>query len=366
MSTDNIEDIFKKMSKEAEAFYDGEKNDNEEKIACIQIMETETKGAFYFDLKKEQEQWLKIERKTTEAIEVNLSTSKNTSYEQQLIHFNPLAEALEISTSSEEPSGAKQLGPKQETEINQEDSNKKETVESKEILEEKKVEKKEVDEDISPKGSDTEPAEKNTKEKSDEDVEKEYSEESLPDLGTPESYKRILAVETKNTKDSLADLVKSTYEPEDSLKKAQYLTNAATNKPMTKVGKSKSPIIIRDVNLNVKTGSSSFDNDNSPGYDKDENNNIVRSFDKVSYLVSFSIQNTLLSEKYTNIRYRVIANLDNAVEIINNVPRNNAEISNGIYIDKDPVSALYYLKFKYIFYAKRNCRETDSVTIIHQ
>ena len=344
LPTDNVEDIFKNLTEEAEEFYDGK--NSEVKVTCIQIMETDSKGAFYFNLKKDQNQYLKISRNTTESIKVNVSSSKDPDCAQQIIYFKPLEEALDDSSYLERSTVSQQS--------NQEENNKKETVKNKEVFEEKPTEKEEIDSDTGSQTIDSESTKKNTKVEDVVDVEKkhnasnsnssekEYSQESLPDLGTPESYERILAVETKKTKDSLNDLLKSTYEPEDSLKKPQYITDATTNKLTSKENSSNSPIIIRGVNLTVKTGTSSFDNDNVPGHDKDEDNNIVRSFDRVSYLVSFSIQNTSMSKKYTNIRYRVIANLDDAVEIVNDVPRNNAEISNGTYVDKDDNSGSQY------------------------
>lgn len=337
LPTENIEDIFNKITKESEAFYDGEKNENEEKVKCIQVMETESKGSFYFDIKKDQIQWLRIERKTTEPIEVKiLTTGRDTSREQQLIHFKSSEEVLDTSSST------RNLEEKQKASQEQEGRNKKEAVESKTSLEEKKVEEKEIISDTTLSESDTDSVENTETEEKNDDMEKEYSEKKLAVLGTPESYQRILAVETKEAKDSLDDLLKSKYGPEDSLKKPQYLVNATNSKLTTKEAKSESPIIVRDVNINVKTGSGSFDTDNNPGHDKDENNNIVRSFDKVSYLLSFSIQNNSMDEKYTNIRYRVIADLDNAVEVVNGVPRNNAEIANGSYIDKTNDSGAQY------------------------
>ena len=97
--------------------------------------------------------------------------------------------------------------------------------------------------------------------------------------------------------------------------------------------KAETPIIIRDVKLDVKTGTSDFDADNEKGHDKDEDNDIVRSFDQVSYLVSFSIQSTSTLTKYTNIRYRVIGELDTAVSLENGIPKSNGEIANGEYFE---------------------------------
>ncbi len=63
-------------------------------------------------------------------------------------------------------------------------------------------------------------------------------------------------------------------------------------------------------------------------------NTIVRSYDQVIYLVSFTIQNSTQDQDYTNIRYRLKATLANAVtKDENGVPKVNGEIANGTYYD---------------------------------
>ena len=58
--------------------------------------------------------------------------------------------------------------------------------------------------------------------------------------------------------------------------------------------KAETPIIIRDVKLEVRDGVNTDDPDNEPGHDDDDENGIVRSFDQVSYLVFFYLFKVLV------------------------------------------------------------------------
>lgn len=349
-----IDNIFTNMAEEAERFYVGQNNEYEEKVACIQVKESESKGSFYFKFKKDQKQWITFERNTSESVEVNVSTIEGNSIKQQLVHFENLTKSIGTSTSSKvsEKVDSEQT---QKSSAKQEEKKKKETIESIDESEGKKTNvgkenqtselKSEEDSSQNSLNNDEKKVSYDANSREEAKVNKYEDgepEKKMPELGTPESYNRILAVETKKTNATLDKLLKVSYKPEDSLKKPQYLVNTATNTENLKTIKADSPIIVRDVNLSVKTGTRDFDNDNAAGHDKDENNNIVRSFDQVSYLVSFSIQNTSMTKKYSNIRYRVIANLDEAVEIVNGVPRNNAEITNGTYVDKPDGTGAQY------------------------
>ncbi|MBO0454667.1 SpaA isopeptide-forming pilin-related protein [Candidatus Enterococcus murrayae] len=357
LSSEKVDDIFKKIKEDDEDFYKGEEKKPEKKVTFIRVMETEAKGSLYFEFEKDQKQWIEVQRNTSETLDVALSNANDTERIQQILQFESLTKPLVESVSKEpEKTEASQKSEEKTQETKEQDTPEKSEEENKSEKAQKQgttessttsEEKKEttVKESSNKKEKTTE---SNSKEETSEEASKDTSkdnekdENKLPELGTPESYKYVHAVETKKTDASLDKLLKAKYKPEDSLIKPQYLSTSKESKKTTKETKSDSPIIIRDVNLSVKTGTSTFDGDNLPGHDKDENNDIVRSFDQVSYLVSFSIQNKLMTKKYTNIRYRVIANLDNAVEVIDGVPRNNAEIGNGTYIDKAGGSGAQY------------------------
>lgn len=348
LPSEKVDDIFKKIKEDEEEFYKDEEKKPEQKVTYIRVMETEAKGSLYFEFKKDQKQWIEIQRNTSEALDVNLSSVNDTKRAQQILQFESLTKPLvepvskesektETSQKSEEKT---QETKEQDTPEKSEEENKSEkaqkqgTTESSTTSEEKKETAVKSSSEKEAKTTDSKSKEETNEEASkDTSKDNEKEENKLPELGTPESYKYVHAVETKKTDASLDKLLKAKYEPEDSLMKPKLLTTSKATKE-TKGTKSDSPIIIRDVNLSIKTGTSAFDGDNLPGHDEKADNDIVRSFDQVSYLVSFSIQNQELTKKYTNIKYRVIAKLDNAVEVIDDVPRTNAEIANGIYIDK--------------------------------
>lgn len=345
LPSDKVSDTFKKMKEDTEDFYEGEDGKPEKKVACIRVMESEAKGSLYFEVEKDQKQWLEIQRHTSEKVDVELLKADDDKRIQQLIEFESLNKALVEPVSSGAPEKATTSQKQEETETQESKTQEStKTSESTEKSEETKKQetkntttseqkKQETTETSSEKKNETTDSKAETKDESEKDTSKDSDKEEtkLPELGTPESYKYVHAVETKKTDASLAKLLKAKYEPEDSLMKPKLLTTSKSTKE-TKGTKSDVPIIIRDVNLSVKTGTASFDSDNSPGHDKDADNDIVRSFDQVSYLVSFSIQNKELTKKYTNIKYQVIAKLDNAVEMVDGVPRNNAEIANGTYV----------------------------------
>ena len=358
LSSEKVDDIFKKIKEDEDEFYKDEEKKPEQKVTYIRVMETEAKGSLYFEFKKDQKQWIEIQRNTSEALDVDLSSANDTKRTQQILQFESLTKPL-VESVSKEPEKTEtsqkseektQETKEQDTPEKSEEENKSEkaqkqgTTESSTTSEEKKETAVKSSSEKEAKTTDSKSKEE-TNEEASKDTSKynEKEENKLPELGTPESYKYVHAVETKKTDASLDKLLKAKYEPEDSLMKPKLLTTSKATKE-TKGTKSDSPIIIRDVNLSVKTGTSAFDGDNLPGHDEDDENDIVRSFDQVSYLVSFSIQNKELTKKYTNIKYRVIANLDNAVEVVDDVPRTNAEIANGTYFDKAGDTGAQYSK----------------------
>ncbi|MBO0412405.1 hypothetical protein JZO81_15145 [Enterococcus hulanensis] len=325
LTSKKVMDIFEKMAEEVKDFNDGEEEESEEKVPCIKVMESETKGSLYFKFAKDKKQWIKIQRKTSSALDVKLASSNDTNRIQQLVHFESLDQALTESISSSKQAEEVESSQKQEENEDQE------TAEGKIASEEKRI----TDvEDGSQKTTETNESktkeETNTEEKT-SDSDKEESK--LPELGTSESYKNILAVQTAKTDKSIAEMEEKTYKEKDSLKTPKIIEK--NFKGSKESDESEPPIIIRDINIRTKTGTTSFDigSGNKPGYDENEDNDVVRTFDQVSYLLSFSIQNNSLSENYTNIRYRVVAELDNAVVVVDGIPKNIGEIANGTYVD---------------------------------
>lgn len=190
---------------------------------------------------------------------------------------------------------------------------------------------------------------------------------TAPDVPTKkEDGKTVLQVETKVTDDDAESLKQKTYKPEDSLLKPLIVSSTMDELKAKEEGDSKdttkllsmglgkwfetkvkaddaetkntnpsSDITIPAASISVQDGTSTFDSDSQPGYDSSATNGIVRSWDSVTYLVSFSIQNTNLDDHYTDIRYRVISNLANAITMNGTVPQVNAGIVNGTYYNQD-------------------------------
>ncbi|WP_137665822.1 SpaA isopeptide-forming pilin-related protein [Enterococcus hulanensis] len=257
-----------------------EENGSKNSYGCIQVKENEGKGKFYFDLSKGLNIWIRIQRNEESKINVTISDFQNTERNQLLLQFESNQEILNESIS---PERKKEAVFPSESRSNQETKENNET-------------------------------------------------------NSDGKYESISKVETKETNKSLKELTEESYEVKDSLKTPLYFgENEFQNIDSEFKGES-DPIIVREAKLSVKTGTKNFDPNDSPGNDSSEDNSIVRSFDQVSYLLSFSIQNTTLTNKYTNIRYRVKARMSNAIEIKDGNPKNNGEIANGTNIANEDSS----------------------------
>lgn len=145
----------------------------------------------------------------------------------------------------------------------------------------------------------------------------------------------VLKVETKKTPKSLDSLKSQQYSPADSLVKPLLLQTPAEK--AVKVNNTNADIVISQAYLSVLDGKSKFDNDDAPGHDSSQSNGIVRSWDQVTYLANFSIQNQSTNQNYTNIRYSLTATLPDAVTMMpdGKTPQVNAEIANGHYYKAD-------------------------------
>lgn len=290
-------------------------------------------GFFILSLKKDQTQWIRIEQKSSSEINIDILNALSEEEKQNFLQFKSVEPEISSTTESEQSTKAssKKETAKEET-INssQETTNSIDTVATEENQPTSSTEattSKNEQEEVEEKKASNEATSTSTSENK-----KETTEEKKTETKQSE-YKKILNVETMTTKKTLSSLEKEKYTEEDSLVTPMYLGETKDSKD-SKKAKTTSPIIVRDAKISVKTGTSSFDTGNdNPGYDSSPDNNLVRSYDQVAYLVSFSIQSTSTTKKYENIRYRVISNLSNAVTIDGNVPRKNAEIANGEYVN---------------------------------
>lgn len=322
-----------------------ELDDNEEtpkKFSGFQVVNSEgNKKSLFFLLEKEHKQQLKVNRSTNDKTEVSVLNVEKPEVEQTLLIFKGLSKSSDQISKVNESTEKKNMEKASVKKANEANQSKKQTSGTKTTasseIGEQVIEQSEAGQPIKDSNSEeeTQKAKQEAPKEEAIDSKTETTNETteLPKIGSPESYDRILAVETVKTKSSLNELLKDEYKASDSLKKPQYLTNSSASKVKAKETKAETPIIIRDVKLEVRDGVNTDDPDNEPGHDDDDENGIVRSFDQVSYLVSFSIQSTSTLTKYTNIRYRVIGELGTAVSLENGIPKNNGEISNGEYFE---------------------------------
>ncbi|MGM0126304.1 hypothetical protein IGI37_003733 [Enterococcus sp. AZ194] len=140
----------------------------------------------------------------------------------------------------------------------------------------------------------------------------------------------IHSVKTESTNKSIDELFDAEYDATDSLLAPKFIEEKDQAKKQ--IPTALASIIVKDVVLSTRTGTEGFDSSDAAGYDSSATNNKVRSFDQISYLVSFSIQNTALNDHYKDIRYRVTGTMPNALEMSSGIPKHNGEISNGRYI----------------------------------
>lgn len=286
-----------------------------------QITSSGELDSYYLNLEKGSSLYLRVERNGSNATKVELQSREDEKKSQVLVDFIVDKETKESTKSKEDSS--EQVSEETQPSLTEETSSLSEEA----VNQSSPSEETKTVEEENPKG---------TENKNDPPVQKETGEEEssaqVP-IGSPKSYERVLFVETKETDKTDEELEKGNYTEKDSLKKPVFLKNTAAQIEAKTKSEQDSPIIIRDANLSVKTGTADFDNDDSPGNDSREDNDIVRSFDQIGYLASFSIQNTKKNVEYTDIRYRVVAKMPNAIEVTDKTPRNNGEIANGQYID---------------------------------
>lgn len=316
------EDFLKKLNNSSK--------DNTERNPICMVKDNNT-GSLYITLKKGQEQQLEFQRNTSEEVSIELIDAEKIEIKQTILKFSKIHEALyslQTETDSLENTGLadrtvestdlKKMKEEDNSSSEKDDSSQNTVSSSTHIQESKEKINSNSLNVVQEDG-----LEKNIGEPRDSKVQekKDYARKTK---------KNISQVNTITTEKTIKELEKEDYKDKDSLKRPMFIKNSDIKS--NKENKASSPIIVRDINIRIKTGTSTFDANNNPGYDEKEDNNIVRTFDQVSYLVSFSVQNKTFEKKYTNIRYRVISELSNAVVVDGGVPKNIAEIANGEYV----------------------------------
>ncbi|MDN6003122.1 MAG: hypothetical protein L0M06_14425 [Enterococcus sp.] len=131
--------------------------------------------------------------------------------------------------------------------------------------------------------------------------------------------------ESTDTNSTIDQLTKETYTNKDSFKPIEMPLQSKAQRRAAKpaVG----PIAVTDVKTTIKTGTAKFDTKDTPGYDSSADNDIVRSFDSITYLLSFSLEASNSDITYTDIKYRVDMELPDAYALDSHgKQRFNAEV----------------------------------------
>lgn len=304
-----------------------------EKPKCVRVLKKEGSGLLYVYLKKGQDQLIKIQRNTSQSVDVNIMDASNSEREQVLLKFNNSEEinsqassTLEVSKQTRSTSSSVISKSKESTHESSVSLKKDQitTEETKALTEKKKAstKKSEINK-LEIKTEDT-TEEKIGREKNKDLTKKEIIEKQK--AVKVEKNEKIVSVSTENTKKTLKELEAVEYSEKDSLRSPKFLVDTKLKSPKAT---SNGTIGIRDAKVVVKTGTDSFDLDNNPGHDLDSQNDIVRSFDQIIYLVSFSIQNENTKTKYSNIKYEVDSTLTEAFKNINGTFVNIGAIANG-------------------------------------
>ncbi|WP_430621549.1 SpaA isopeptide-forming pilin-related protein [Enterococcus sp. DIV0800] len=144
----------------------------------------------------------------------------------------------------------------------------------------------------------------------------------------PEESKKAGQETAEVTNDQTIDqLMKKNYSEKDSFKPIELPAKELSQKQPNDTSQ---PLAVTGAKVTVKTGTANtngkFDDNDLPGYDSSESNDIVRSFDSNFYLLSFSIEANHTDTTYTDIKYRVDMELPHAYGLSSGKPRFRYEV----------------------------------------
>lgn len=133
---------------------------------------------------------------------------------------------------------------------------------------------------------------------------------------------------------TLDEIEKQQFTAKDSFKAFEFKGDLPDlKKAANKATKeSASAVEVTGLHLSVADGTKSFDagSGNKAGFDENEKNGIVRSYDSVAYKLAFSMESTDATVNYKNIKYRVDMELPDAYTIASDgEERFNAAVMQG-------------------------------------
>ncbi|MDT2602586.1 SpaA isopeptide-forming pilin-related protein, partial [Enterococcus hulanensis] len=263
----------------------------------------EGKKVPYLLMNKEETIWLSIfNKKVTEATKVVLEIP-NTNKKQSLISFSPIkSETTETSKKEEK------VPTSSENKEGNDSSEKKKQAET-------------------------------TEKSSSSNVEKETTSSSKAKVTSKKAGSTTktakLTKDEKKRNQAIEQLLKEDYTEKDSFKPIELLAAAASSRETKDAS---SPISVTGAKMTIKDGIENFDGTNdNPGYDSGFSNGLVRSFDSVLYLLTFSLEANDPTTTYSDIKYRVDMELPDAFALDDSgKQRFNAEIvdsEHGEFVD---------------------------------
>ncbi|MDT2659415.1 SpaA isopeptide-forming pilin-related protein [Enterococcus hulanensis] len=273
--------------------------ETEEIVSQLFYVVEDEKQVPYLLLDKEETIWLSVtNKKPEEATNVVLEVP-NADKKQSLINFKPKKdETTETSKKEEKASSSSENKESTKNTEKQEQATSKSSASNNEKSTTSSIKKEETS---------------SSKEK--ETTKKSATKTKATKL-TKEEKKRNLAIE---------QLLDEKYEEKDSFKPIELPAEGASSRE-TKSGST--PISVTGAKMTIKDGTAGFDlgNDN-PGYDSGDNNGLVRSFDSILYLLTFSVEASDPTTTYSEIKYSVDMELSNAYDLDSSgKQRFNAEV----------------------------------------
>ncbi|KAF1295612.1 hypothetical protein BAU15_03460 [Enterococcus sp. JM4C] len=312
-STVHQEETEEKTVSSTEATSTSEESENSLKPEVFHVTNEDGQGKTYLQVVEDEPLTVVIQRKTDKEVPIVLEAAQKEEDKQQLFTFEELPVESETKESETET-------------VRAEVETKQSTVDTDALETSKETEKETSSEsETNSKTKSNEPTNE-VSEKENQEVDSEKNESDKADDSN--EYENIQFVETKTTEKTLDELNSEDYDEKDSLRTPKFLPETKEQQKETRAGTG--TISIRDAKIVKKTGTDSFDAGNdSPGYDSSANNHLVRSFDQIIYLVSFSVQNDNTETKYSDIKYRVISKLPDAFRNVNGTFVNVGAIANG-------------------------------------
>ncbi|MGM0167916.1 hypothetical protein IGI39_002928 [Enterococcus sp. AZ135] len=115
--------------------------------------------------------------------------------------------------------------------------------------------------------------------------------------------------------ETVEELKKRNYSKTESFKPIEFPdeeNKATTETTTTRAPRAATSVNVTGAKVSVRSGTGTFDGSDTPGYDLNDTNDWVRTFDSNIYLLTFSVEGSDPGIVYSDIKYRVDMDLPNA------------------------------------------------------